>query len=591
MLHIYLTLIQGKATGVAATTGTAALLCNGKTIHSLLNFRGLEPPIFGPNDNVQQYINSFQYILIDEISMMTKELLLSINNIFRDACMDEEEKKRPFAGKSLIILGDLRQLPPILNESEILIGEEKRKLNMIFDQKKMPYLFQLFEPLYLEENVRQKGDLDLQNTLNEVADAKVSQKGWDIIESFICKHCKTIENSKGIFNFNISDCPIFRKGEAIILVSTHNERYEINEKIMSQINEGEKLIELEPYFTLPTDSTKITAQNEKDLYFAIQEEVKKKFGKDAKKKPKFPLHLSLKPGVPGKPGTRLICLQNISISQGLSNGSLITFVSESENKQYIKVCLKDDTKLESQLFIRRFAISFNVHFKNQLKCIQIHLYPVDLGYCLTIHKAQGQTYPQGILLFPHYIFSFGQLYTGLSRCQTRDQIHIAPISIEDIKAKIINDPSIEECLRFAKRKYEVLKYMIDSDKINYPPFTKEYLFKRSEEEKILMHSERIEEEEKKLEEEKIREERKIEEIPLDSINIGMDIMEVVEPELDEDDDHFMEIPDNELNEEKLNEEIENEYQIDEVDFPIPSKKKKHVIHLPKPLAIPPSDIE
>lgn len=49
-------------------------------------------------------------------------------------------------------------------------------------------------------------------------------------------------------------------------------------------------------------------------------------------------------------------------------------------------------------------------------------FPMRLGYAVTIHKSQGQTY-DAMNLIPE-IFAAGQLYVALSRCKTVDSIYI-----------------------------------------------------------------------------------------------------------------------------------------------------------------------
>ena len=47
-------------------------------------------------------------------------------------------------------------------------------------------------------------------------------------------------------------------------------------------------------------------------------------------------------------------------------------------------------------------------------------YPLRLGYAVTVHKSQGQTYSK--MNFNPEIFSEGQLYVALSRCTKEENI-------------------------------------------------------------------------------------------------------------------------------------------------------------------------
>ena len=50
-------------------------------------------------------------------------------------------------------------------------------------------------------------------------------------------------------------------------------------------------------------------------------------------------------------------------------------------------------------------------------------FPMKLGFAITVHKAQGQTYDA--MNFKPEIFQDGQLYVALSRCKAADKMFIA----------------------------------------------------------------------------------------------------------------------------------------------------------------------
>ena len=59
--------------------------------------------------------------------------------------------------------------------------------------------------------------------------------------------------------------------------------------------------------------------------------------------------------------------------------------------------------------------------------------PFKLGYAITMHKSQGQTY-DACTIDPH-TFSDGQLYVALSRCRTIDGVSLlSPIKANSLKA-------------------------------------------------------------------------------------------------------------------------------------------------------------
>lgn len=104
----------------AAPTGIAALNIEGKTVHSL--FR-MAPKLITADDievlpahQIKIYHNA-DIVIIDEISMVTSNMLDAIN-IFLQKNL---RSKKPFGGKTVIMVGDMFQLPPIVgnNVSEV----------------------------------------------------------------------------------------------------------------------------------------------------------------------------------------------------------------------------------------------------------------------------------------------------------------------------------------------------------------------------------------------------------------------------------------------------------------------------------------
>lgn len=106
--------------GITATTGSSAVLINGKTIHSYLGIGLATKPAETLakdvlNNKTQKYLvkrlRTLKLLIIDEISMMDAGLFDKISeylSIIRN-------NKKPFGDVQLLLCGDLYQLPPINN--------------------------------------------------------------------------------------------------------------------------------------------------------------------------------------------------------------------------------------------------------------------------------------------------------------------------------------------------------------------------------------------------------------------------------------------------------------------------------------------
>lgn len=108
---------ENKKFGVTATTGSAALLIGGRTIHSYLGIglgtktaSELANMIFFKNKGVLDRIRKLDILIIDEISMMDNILFEKISKVLGILRMEPE---LPFGGVQVVFCGDFSQNGPI----------------------------------------------------------------------------------------------------------------------------------------------------------------------------------------------------------------------------------------------------------------------------------------------------------------------------------------------------------------------------------------------------------------------------------------------------------------------------------------------
>ena len=135
-----------------APTGVAAININGTTIHSGLCIpcRGTCYPLNDKNRvSLRNKLSEVQMIIIDEISMVSSKLFLHINKRLIEifSCTDN----KPFAGKPVVLCGDLYQLPPV-NARPIFIAN-----NTYIEGILSVHLWRKFEITEPTEIMRQKG--------------------------------------------------------------------------------------------------------------------------------------------------------------------------------------------------------------------------------------------------------------------------------------------------------------------------------------------------------------------------------------------------------------------------------------------------
>jgi ATP-dependent exoDNAse (exonuclease V) alpha subunit len=95
---------------IAAPTGIAALTVSGMTIHKLCKF----PPAWIVDSDIKidpkSLIPKIDILILDEISMVNANLLDCIDKF----CKLQRKNPEPFGGLTVIMVGDLFQLPPVV---------------------------------------------------------------------------------------------------------------------------------------------------------------------------------------------------------------------------------------------------------------------------------------------------------------------------------------------------------------------------------------------------------------------------------------------------------------------------------------------
>ncbi|XP_059064701.1 uncharacterized protein LOC131856793 [Cryptomeria japonica] len=101
---------------VLAPTGIAAYNIQGTTIHAGLRIpiKEMHPLIGKALFTFQECFRHVKYLLIDEMSFLGPKLLLKIDSCLRQAFPDKQHE--PFGGLSIILVGDLGQLPPVMDK-------------------------------------------------------------------------------------------------------------------------------------------------------------------------------------------------------------------------------------------------------------------------------------------------------------------------------------------------------------------------------------------------------------------------------------------------------------------------------------------
>ncbi len=352
---------------VVAPTGVAAINAGGVTIHSFFQLP------FGPlagRETPQQHfrfsrdkiamIRGMDLLVIDEISMVRADLLDAVDGVLRRY----RDRRKPFGGVQLLMIGDLQQLSPVVKDNE------REVLQNLYDT---PYFFgsrALRETDYacieLDRVYRQQDGrfLDL---LNQVRENRLSPVALAEL------------NHRHIPNFLPAD------NEGYITLCTHNAQAQrLNDSKLRAVAAPAVCFAADVHGTFPEQSYPVDPQIELKVGAQVM------FVKNDPSPDKLYFN--------GKIG-RVVAIEEHSVRVRCPDDAADITV-EPMQWDNVKYAIDPETN--------RITESIEGTFR------QI---PLKLAWAITIHKSQGLTFERAIVE-ADASFAHGQVYVALSRCKT-----------------------------------------------------------------------------------------------------------------------------------------------------------------------------
>lgn len=369
-----------------APTGVAASEIDGATIHKQFGFDIGIDEMLKKQDRLstkQEFLLFADTILIDEISMVRLDMFDRLMQVISVA--NYERKNRKKKELQLIFVGDFYQLPPVVtpNDREYLMKYYKRDVgNAYCFQSKYWRLFNV-QMVNLQQVIRQS-DADFCNALDQCKIGDADCLAW------FKSHFAKVEQEGAIWvvgkNATADDKNRFE------LAKIKGEEYVYNASYVGEATIKDKLCD--DSFTC-------------------------------------------------KIGAKVVILVNDTENMEYQNGTIGTIreIVYEEGKPVIVVRLsngydarigkKKFSKYNYELVDKTYEIKDEktgeviYETRRELKKKEIGSvtqFPLRLGYAVTVHKSQGQTYDA--MNFKPEIFSDGQLYVALSRCKEADKCFV-----------------------------------------------------------------------------------------------------------------------------------------------------------------------
>lgn len=415
-----------KQMAVLAPTGVAAINAGGVTIHSFFQLP-FAPfvPVRGKqsehdeavgehtlisrlryNREKRDLIQSLDLLVIDEVSMVRADVMDAIDTILRSVRKNEA----PFGGLQMLFIGDLYQLPPVVQ------GEEWKILGDYYDG---PFFFHSHvvrrqPPVYVElQTIFRQSDERFIQLLNEVRNNELTDASLQLL------------NSRHRPGF------IVPENEQWITLATHN-------KIADSINEN-------------------ALQQLPGPVFQFDASIEGEFSEKS-----FPADTRLML----KEGAQVMFLKNDVVGKKYFNGKIGRVVNLSPDKIEV-LCEGDERPIDVKPEIWtnvQYSLNRTLQVVEEKQLGSFAQYPLRLAWAVTIHKSQGLTFDRAVIDAASS-FSAGQVYVALSRCRSleglvlRSPVPASAVRVDkEVKQYSQSAKAVDELRSFfqtAQRQYQL----------------------------------------------------------------------------------------------------------------------------------------
>lgn len=366
-----------KKTAIVAPTGVAAINAGGVTMHSFfgLPFAPYIPVLQGGwNSNAvnkhslfknlklsgtkRELIRELELLIIDEVSMVRADMLDAVDAIMRHY---RYQPQLPFGGVQVLFIGDLYQLPPVVQPAEWELLQPHYKSPFFFDAQVLTGQ----PPVFIElKKIYRQNEASFINLLNNVRNNCVTQHDLDLLH----QHYKADYQP-----------PV---NEHYITLTTHNAKAD-----------GINQLQLE----------KLDGNT-----YAFKADVKGDFSDKA-----YPVD----PVLNLKIGAQVMFIKNDKGEvRRYYNGKIATVSKIEEEKIWVQFPNGgDEMQLDKETWKNiRYTYNKEKDNVNEEELGSFTQYPIRLAWAITIHKSQGLTFERAII-DAGSSFAPGQVYVALSR--------------------------------------------------------------------------------------------------------------------------------------------------------------------------------
>jgi ATP-dependent DNA helicase PIF1 len=372
----------GIEPAITASTGIAATHIGGMTIHSWSGI-GIKNKLdkydldkISTSEYISKRVNKNKVLIIDEVSMLSGNMLDMIDMVCREIKQSEE----PFGGMQVVLVGDFFQLPPIVKNDFV----EKKQTSLLAEDL-LPQGKGIFAynsgawdrarmvVCYLSEQHRQD-DTDFLSLLSAIRSDSVEDKHMENIKERSIEHEDMPENITKLFSHNIN---------VDVVNNLELNKIEEDVKVFKMKGDGnDKLVEI------------------------------------LKKGCLSPEILEL------KIGAVVMCTKN-NQKEHFVNGTLGRVVDFDEFSGYPII------KTQNGRNITIAPMDWVVEENGKIRA-QINQIPLRLAWAMTVHKSQGMSLDSAVMDLSQ-VFEYGQGYVALSRVRRLSGLYLLGINDHALK--------------------------------------------------------------------------------------------------------------------------------------------------------------
>ncbi len=370
---------DSKKVAKLASTGMAATLIGGQTLHSFLDL-GISSDVEDLEKNgklelkkrIKKLISSMSLIVIDEISMVSDALFEMIKLRLNQA---------GFSG-SLLVVGDFLQLPPVVRGGgEVRFAFESESWeDFAFEKIELTHIYRTDDKKFIE-------------LLHNVRFGFINEEIHNHLNSYI----KPIGDDLNQFTF------LFGKNASS---SRHN-------KTQLEFIDSELFIK----------EAQIIKHKKSTKDYEIE-----RFMDDAR----IEKELNIKIGAP------VLFTRN---AWNYFNGERGVVVNVDNDFVYIKKSDEKVIKLEATAQSREKWVEKTVDGKKEMveePIFSIYQYPIKLAFAITIHKSQGMSI-EDLIIETNEIFAPSQFYVALSRSSNPLRLNLIAPRKQWYELAFVND--------------------------------------------------------------------------------------------------------------------------------------------------------